>query len=98
MDREDLISLEAFCRHTNAEITFIASLQEYDLIEIIQVNDVQYVPSHQLPEVEKMVRLRNELNINAEGIEAICGLLQKISDMQHEIDMLKRRLRLYEDL
>ena len=98
MDREDLISLEAFCRHSNAEITFVTSLQDYDLIEIIQVNNVQYVPLHQLPEVEKMVRLRNELNINAEGIEANYGLLQKISDMQHEIDMLKRRLGLYEDL
>jgi hypothetical protein len=98
MDREDLISLEAFCRHNNAEVTFIASLQEYDLVEIVQVNDMQYVPSDRLADIEKMIRLRNELNINAEGIEAICSLLQKIRDMRHEIDMLKRRLRLYEDL
>ena len=98
MDREDLISLEAFCRHNNAEVTFVTSLQEYGLVEIVQVNDAQYVPSERLAEVEKMIRLRNELNINTEGIEAICGLLQKIKEMSYEINMLKRRLRLYEDL
>lgn len=98
MDTQDYISVEVFCRHHNTEITFIAALQDYELIEIISVDDAQYIPLHQLPEVEKMLRLRNDLNINTEGIDVVYGLLQKIKAMQQEMDMLRSRLRLYEDL
>ena len=98
MDTQDYISVEVYCKHNNTEVTFITTLQDYDLLEIISVDDVQYIPSHQLAEVEKMLRLRNDLDIKTEGIDVVYRLLQKIKDMQQEMDMLRSRLRLYEDL
>ena len=98
MEMRDYIAVEVFCRYHNTEVTFISTLQEYDLIEIISVDDAQYIPLHQLSEVEKMLRLRNDLNINTEGIDVVYRLLQKINAMQQEMDMLRSRLRLYEDL
>lgn len=94
----DYISVEVFCRHNNTEVTFITTLQDYDLVEIISIDDAPYIPLQQLPEVERMLRLRNDLDINTEGIDVVYRLLQKIKSMQHEMDMLKSRLRLYEDL
>ena len=95
---KDYISVEVFCRHNNAEVTFITTLQDYDLIEIVSVDNTRYMPLHQLPEVEKMLRLRNDLNINTEGVDVVYRLLQKVEAMRREMDMLKSRLRLYEDL
>jgi hypothetical protein len=50
----------------------------------------------QLTELEKLVRLRYELDINLEGIDAIIHLLKKLQGMQDEIIILKNKLRLYE--
>jgi hypothetical protein len=47
--------------------------------------------------LEKIVRLYYDLDINIEGIDAVINLLQRMEDMQHEIVLLKNRLRLYEE-
>ena len=45
-----------------------------------------------LPLLEKMVRLHNELDINPEGIQAIYHLLGQVESLQQEVAALKRRL------
>ena len=68
------------------------------LRDLADVATLPQMPLHQLPEVEKMLRLRNDLNINTEGVDVVYRLLQKVEAMRREMDMLKSRLRLYEDL
>lgn len=92
----DLIAAEEFCQHYNIEYSFIHSLQQHGLIEVTTVQETRYLPSAQLPVVEKLIRLHNDLDINFEGIEAINYLLQRIEDMQQEITSLKNKLRVYE--
>ena len=50
-----------------------------------------------MAEAEKVVRLYSELNINPEGIDAIVNLLQRIKELDSEIQYLKNRLNLYEE-
>jgi len=96
METKSLILLEQFCSQLNAEPAFIFALQEYELVEIIEIEATQYLPEEQLSEVEKMLRLHYDLNINLEGIDAIASLLKQISSLQQELLAVKNKLSLYE--
>jgi hypothetical protein len=93
---ENLIPADEFCASHNIEVSFIRSLQETGLIEIMTVEEKGYIQTSQLQELEKIIHLYYELDINLEGIETINHLLQRINHMQDEITALKNRLRLYE--
>ena len=96
MREENLIPANEFCLHHNIEVSFIDSLKEYGLVEFTVIDDAPFVTIKQLTELEKLVRLRYELDINLEGIDAIIHLLKKLQGMQDEIIILKNKLRLYE--
>lgn len=96
METKNLILIEVFCTHHNIEISFIDSLHEFGLIEIVIVEDAKYIPHEQLSEVEKLIRLYYELNINLEGIDVISNLQKRINDLQQELTVAKNKLRIYE--
>jgi hypothetical protein len=97
MQSEKLIAVDVFCTHHNIEISFIQSLQQSGLIEIIIIHETGFIDAEQLPQVEKFVRFYYDLGINLEGIETIAHLLQRINALQNEQVELKNRLRLYEE-
>lgn len=97
MVRKNLISTDEFCIHHNIEFSFIRNLEEFGLVETVSVQQVQYIPENQLQKLERMLRLHRDLDINAEGIETIGHLVEKIKDLQQQVVNLKNRLRLYED-
>ncbi len=94
---EHLISTNEFCTHYKVEYSFIDSLQQHGLIEIITIDEHSFIDHDHLKNVEKLVRLHYDLDINMEGIEAITYLLNRVKNMQQEILSLKNRLRLYEE-
>jgi hypothetical protein len=98
MQTEEMILASEFCVHHNIELSFIHSLSESGLIQIIFIEEKPYVPIHQLSNLEKLVRLYYDLDINLEGIETITHLLNQISFMQKQIAQLSHKLYLYEDI
>lgn len=96
MEKEKLIPANDFCASHHIEISFISSLHETGLIEIITIEETGYILASQLQQLEKFVRLRKELDINPEGIDSITHLLQRLNNLQDEITALKNRLRIYE--
>lgn len=96
MQTENLIAVNDFCISQDIEISFISSLQQSGLIEIVTVQETQFIEINQLQQLEKYIRFYYELDINIEGIETICHLLQRINTMQDEITALKNKLSLYE--
>ena len=96
MHKEHLISAIEFCTNHDIEISFISSLHETGLIEIVTIEKDEYIDKSQLLQLEKIVRFYYDLGINLEGIETITHLLNRITGMQGEIISLKNRLRLYE--
>ncbi|MEP6595672.1 MAG: chaperone modulator CbpM [Ginsengibacter sp.] len=97
MEIPHLISAEEFCTHHKVEYSFISSLQEFGLIEITTLEQGRFIEAQSLTELEKFARLHYDLEINLEGIEAITYLLEKIKSQQHEINLLKNKLSLYEE-
>lgn len=96
METDQLIATEKFCAYYNVNFTFVESLLEIGLVETITVEETQYLHVPHLHEIERMIRLHDDLDINAEGIEAVHILLHRINEMKNEILVLKNRLRFYE--
>ncbi len=96
MDKEQMIPASEFCVYHNMELSFIYSLNESGLIDITVVKEEIFVPASQLKQLEQLMRLKQEMDINIEGIECITYLLQRISDMQQHIVALNNKLAFYE--
>jgi len=96
MRKEHLISAIEFCTNHEIEISFISSLHETGLIEIVRIEENEYINEGQLLQLEKIVRFYYDLGINLEGIETINHLLDRMNGLQDEIITLRNRLRLYE--
>jgi len=98
MENQEYIEVEILCKQYCVEVPFILSLQHFGLIEIEQRNEQYVIPLSQLAEVEKIMRLQNDLQINIEGVDVALHLLHKIDSLQKDIYLLKSRLSLYENL
>jgi hypothetical protein len=96
MQTEEMIPASECCIHYHIEPSFIDSLRDAGLIEILIVEEKIFVPTSQLSQLEKLVRLYYELDINLEGIETITYLLQRMNEMQKKIIQLSNRLSMYE--
>ena len=97
MNLEEFISLQRLCESYKIEISFFSGLNEMGLIEIQTIKQVPHVRRDKISDLEKMIRLHHELNINAEGIDTVFNLLQKIEELQQELIIAKNRLHRYED-
>ena len=97
MATENLIPVTEFCTIHKIEISFIHSLNEYGLIEIISEEEKAYIHHEQISQLEKMMRLHYDLDINPEGIDAIFQLLERIDQLKSELNSLRNRLNLYEN-
>jgi chaperone modulatory protein CbpM len=97
MQTEEMIPANEFCIHHNIELSFIYSLNESGLIEIITEEEKIFVPLSQIGQLEKLVRLHYEMGINPEGIETITYLLERMNEMQRQIIQLNNKLSMYED-
>lgn len=92
------ITANEFCTGHNIEMAFLYSLDKNGLITLEKAEESIYIIEDQLPNLERIVRLYYDLGINLEGIETIINLLERAEELQNEINMLRNRLRLYEDL
>ena len=96
MNMKNLIPIHELCTHYEVEISFFSNLNEIGLIEIKTIEASQYIDSDSVYEIEKIVRMHQELDVNIEGIDVVFNLLQKIDTLQKELTALKNRLNLYE--
>ncbi|UAY52853.1 chaperone modulator CbpM [Ferruginibacter albus] len=97
MDKEKMIPANEFCVYHNIELSFIYLLKESGLIDIISIEEQIFVPAEQLKHLELLIRLKQEMDINIEGIETITYLLQRITKMQQQILELNNKLAFYEN-
>ncbi len=96
MSTKDIISIHQFCSLYDVPDTFVDELSNFELIELIDYENEKYIYKHRIKDLERIVHLRFDLNINPEGIDVISHLLERINQMQEEINKLKNRLALYE--
>lgn len=96
MEKENLILVSHYCQQTRTSIEFIESLQEYGFIEVLLIEEHNYVNPQDIVEIERVNRLQQELGINLEGIDAINHMLRKVDQLKKELKILQDRLRIYE--
>ncbi len=96
MAREKYILVRHYCQHTQIDDSFVERLQEYGLITFEEKKKDLFMDEKDISEIERMFRLHNDLGINFEGLDAIKQILKRIKKMEKEMDLLQKRLRLYE--
>lgn len=96
MEKEKYILVRHYCEQTHIPNDFIDALKEYGLIKCEQIETEVYILDEEIPEIERFDRLYNDLGINLEGIDALNHVLHRLHNMESELNMLKKRLRLYE--
>ena len=96
MEQFNYIAVKDFCFSHGISTQFMFELYEFGLIEVITKKDGDYILYEELPRVEKILRLHDDLNINLEGIAVIRELLDRIELMQEENISLRNKLRFYE--
>ena len=97
METQNLISIQLFCDHYSSPTAFIHQLIEYQLIEVIEENNDNYIKTTQIIEVEKMIRLHYDLKINLEGVDVVYNLLNQVESLKKQINDLNNKLRFYEN-
>jgi hypothetical protein len=97
MKRDKLIPIDLFCVNYDVEFSFLYELSEFGLVEIKTVDQRDYIQEEAISNLEKMIRLHAELGINMEGLDVIHHLLHRISHLENEINLMRNKLRFYED-
>ncbi|RNL56042.1 chaperone modulator CbpM [Pedobacter jejuensis] len=87
METEHLVPLEIFCLYNEVEISFIYRLHEFGIVNVFKIAQQDYLLKDELADLEKMIRLHQELEINLEGLHAIKGLLEQIAILKIELKM-----------
>lgn len=96
METANWVLIEECCAHLDVEFTFINSLNECGIIEIVVYEDEKYISNEHLKELEKAIRFHYELNVNIEGIDVINNLLKQIDELKEELRSTKNKLDLLE--
>ena len=92
----DLVIVSEYCQKCHIDPSFIILLEEGGLIDINITDGERYLFSSQLRDLEQYTRMYYDLSINIEGIEAIHHMLNRMRNLQAEIQSLRNRLHLYD--
>ena len=92
MNRENMISIDQLSAHYQIEMSFFNDLHDFGLIEIHTLEQTNYVQNDKLNDLEKIIRIHQELNINMEGIDVVFNLLNKIDELHTELTSVKNKL------
>ena len=94
METANLVLIEHLCSNCGIDFSFVKSLNDTGIIEIIAIDDKKYISNEQLKDIERAIHFYYELNINIEGIDVIHNLLNQIKDLQEELRVTKNKLNL----
>ncbi len=96
MSNKKYIQLSELCIHYRIEMTFFEQLKDYDLIEVVTIEDSSCISEEMVGDLEKMIRMHEELDLNFEGIDAVFKLLKRIEVLEDELNHTRSRLKVYE--
>ena len=97
MKSDNWILLQTLSSYYQIELSFFTNLGDLGLIEIEIMEQSPYIHENQVHNLERIIRLHNELEVNPEGIDVVINLLHKIEQLQNDLKTAQNRLRLYEN-
>ena len=82
------ITVQQFCTFHQCETVIIEEFLDHGIFEVQQQQrDVILIPETQVPRIERALRLRNDLGVNAPGIDIILRLLDHIEGSREVEDL-----------
>lgn len=96
MATKNYILLKSFSKHSKIEDDFIYNLYNYGLVTIEEQENEPFIDENEISEIERFFRLHHDLGINYEGLDAIAQMLERMEQLEVEMELLRKRLRLYE--
>lgn len=96
MATKKYILLRTYCEHSKIDDSFVHDLFEYGLVNYEERNEETFIDETDIMEIERMFRLHQDLGINYEGLDVISQMLKRMEQLESEMDLLRKRLRLYE--
>lgn len=97
MENDQLVEIQILCTHYSIEPSFIDTLSEYGLLEMMTRDEHRFIEKERLSDLERLIHLHYDLEINMEGIDTITHLLDRVNELHNELNQLRNRLRLYEN-
>ncbi len=92
----NLILINEFCVYHHVGVEFVQLLEQRGLIETQTIQQATYVQLEQLPQLEKFVRLHQDLAIHPDDLDVVNELLERLEHMHQQITHLQNRLVFYE--
>ena len=89
------ISIQQFCFHYDIPKSFIVTLSDIQLIELIEDESDLHIRIEDVARIEKLMRIHYELNVNFEGLDIINNLLNQINSLHQRIDELQNKVAFY---
>ncbi len=83
------IKIYDVCTSHQIEVQFIRELSNNGLIEVITDQEIEFIDEEQLLLLEQFASWHYDLELNMQGIEVARHLLQKIDQLQREINSLR---------
>ncbi|QAA81158.1 hypothetical protein EI546_05180 [Aequorivita sp. H23M31] len=96
MAMEKYILVRVFSEQAQIEDEFLRNLNDYGLISFEERENEVFIDESDISEIERMFRLHHDLGINYEGLDAIKQMLNRMHALEKEMDLLRKRLGLYE--
>ena len=72
------ITVQQFCTFHQCETVVIQEFLDHGIFEVQQQSEIILIPEDQVPRIERALRLRNDLGVNAPGIDIILRLVERI--------------------
>ena len=92
----ELYAITEYCIVHEIDPSFIQSLKDEGLIALVQKDKNNYVEEEQLERLEIFTRWHVQMGINTEGIDAMWNLVDRLKQVQNELQTLRQRLSIYE--
>ncbi|MDG4946840.1 chaperone modulator CbpM [Weeksellaceae bacterium KMM 9713] len=88
------IKITEFCENEKIETSFLLELNREGLLRLEKQEEVEYIDQNDLPQIEMFARWHYELGVNLEGIDAMRHMLERMKEMQRQIQILEKKLQL----
>ncbi len=93
---ETLISVREFVAYHQLDLSFVVTLEERGMLDIITIESLPYLHPDQLGPLERLIRLHRELAVHVDDLDIVAHLLERLERAQEQVSELQNRLTFYE--
>lgn len=95
MNEQEYIKLDIICTNYHINRDLVLEFYDFGFVEIHTIEPDEYLHNKDIAKLEQVLNFYRELDINLPGIEVIMELLQKLDDLQSELNSAKRQLEIH---